>query len=104
MRLDPSHPLTTSTGKVLIYRRALYDAIGPGEHPCHWCGAALTWNVRKAKEGHRAGDIIVDHLDSNARNNASENLVPSCSGCNGLRGMIRMWQLRTGRDISALSP
>lgn len=32
------HPLAIG-GTVFEHRAVLYDSIGPGEHPCHWCGA-----------------------------------------------------------------
>src|SRR5689334_2898842 len=31
------HPLADGQGRVSLYRCVLYDKIGPGTHPCHWC-------------------------------------------------------------------
>lgn len=70
------HPLAES-GQVLEHRVVLYDAIGPGEHPCHWCGKTLTWQAGIADTA-----IVADHLDSDRANNAPANLVPSCNPCN----------------------
>lgn len=75
----PNHPLATEGGRVGPHRIVLYDAIGPGPHPCHWCGESVAWAVRRAT---RRGDLVVDHVDGNRRNNKLANLVPSCHGCN----------------------
>lgn len=73
------HPLANSSGVVSEHRRALYDKIGPGLHPCHWgCGKVLEW-------GGILG-ICVDHLDDDKVNNDPDNLVPSCLVCNMQRG------------------
>lgn len=79
----PGHPLACHTGIAHEHRIVLYDKIGPGTHPCHWCGKAIIW-----MPGGRTGDgvLVVDHLDNNSRNNVPENLVPSCHGCNNRRG------------------
>lgn len=38
------HPLVTNDrGQITEHRVVLYDAIGPGPHPCHWCGKLLDW-------------------------------------------------------------
>lgn len=80
----PGHPLAVNAaGDVLEHRAVLYDAIGPGPHPCEWCGAALDWYLRLSRNGPRPKDALtVDHLDNNTRNNARENLVPACHACN----------------------
>jgi hypothetical protein len=64
----------------------------------------VTWNARTRKVAHQTGDLIVDHLDSDPRNNEVENLVPACQWCNGLRGSIRAWEDRTKLPISVLIP
>lgn len=73
----PGHPLCPSGHSwVFEHRAALYEAIGPGSHDCHWCGTPVAW-----------GDtLIADHLDGSLRNNAPDNLVPSCLNCNASRG------------------
>lgn len=76
----PGHPRATAQGKALEHRVVLYDAIGPGPHPCHWCGVTLPW------AGGASHGINVDHLDDDRLNNARENLVPSCLDCNTKRG------------------
>lgn len=82
VRVPPDHPLRTNnkTGHVQAHRVALFDAIGPGEHPCHWCNRPLQW-----MKGRHPDAICVDHLDSNRRNNDPTNLVPSCNQCNRVR-------------------
>jgi len=42
----------------------------------------VTWLVG-ARTG--KGSLTVDHIDNDGRNNAAENLVPSCHGCNSKR-------------------
>lgn len=78
----PNHPLARKRGDVLEHRKVLFDAIGTGEHPCHWCGTEVTWS-----ESYPASlrGLVVDHLDGDRLNNARSNLVPSCAPCNGGR-------------------
>lgn len=76
----PDHPLADRTGMVGEHRVVLYEAIGPGEHPCHWCRQLIHWGP-----GYGKGSICSDHLDGNPRNNAPENLVPACARCNNTR-------------------
>ena len=79
----PGHPLATRLGRVFEHRMVLYAKIGPGEHPCHWCGRAVNWDRKE-----NAGDatLIADHLDEDTLNNDRANLVPSCWKCNVNRG------------------
>lgn len=73
----PQHPLASSVGQVLEHRMVLYDSIGDGPHPCHWCGKELDWGG--------AGGILADHIDEDKANNIRLNLVPACSRCNTRR-------------------
>lgn len=98
----PGHPLATKQGRVSVYRMVLYDAIGPGTHPCHWCGIEVAWTAGGNGKGAPYGALHVDHLDGDIQNSDRTNLVPACSSCNTLRGMIRAWRERTGRTIEAL--
>lgn len=75
----PGHPLATAQNKVAVHRVVLYERIGPGRHPCHWCGKSLPWM------GGADVAINVDHLDHNRLNNDPDNLVPSCLDCNTKR-------------------
>lgn len=76
-----THPLASSAGRVLVHRMLLFDAIGPGAHPCHWCGHDVTWRVARPQPD----DLVVDHLDFVTNNNSLDNLVPSCRSCNSKR-------------------
>lgn len=71
------HPATWRNGVVSEHRKVLYDKIGPGPHPCHWCKRELRWDGPTG-----TGKLYVDHLDFDRLNNAAENLVPSCMQCN----------------------
>lgn len=73
---EPDHPLAQpSTGRVLEHRKILYEHLGPGAHPCHWCGEVLTWD----------DGLATDHLDFDRANNDLANIVPSCLACNSRR-------------------
>lgn len=81
IRTDHAHPLARVQGLVLEHRRVLFDLIGPGPHPCHWCARPVDWNY-----GLDSDDVlVVDHLDFDGMNNAAENLVASCHPCNSAR-------------------
>lgn len=67
-------------------RVVLYDAIGPGEHACHWCGQTVTWDIVTAADPR---SLFVDHVDFNKLNNDRANLVPSCWDCNIARTRAR---------------
>jgi hypothetical protein len=80
--VDSVHPLAVglkarSDGRTVIaeHRLVLFDKIGPGMHPCHWCGAAVEWG----------STLRTDHIDNDGQNNDPSNLVASCHGCNTRR-------------------
>jgi hypothetical protein len=75
----PDHPLAASSGQIYKQRYDLYERIGPGKHPCHWCGRLLEW--RTGEDARKAGAITVARLDP-ARGSEPSNLVPSCLSCN----------------------
>lgn len=77
------HPLAPPSGAVAISRLTLYERIGPGEHPCHWCGNLVEWMVGRGVRDARA--LLVDHLDHDPTNDDESNLVPSCNPCNAHR-------------------
>lgn len=81
------HPLSTPEGFVYEHRKVLYDAIGSGSHPCHWCKMPVEWHKRSLSKD----SLIPDHLDGDKTNNSRENLVPACNRCNARRGMFMVW-------------
>ncbi len=88
--IDVTHPMadvlgrrrSSNTKRVQVYEHklVLFNALGRGPHPCHWCGRQLQWN-----RGTKGDALIVDHLDGDTRNNDPANLVASCNGCNTIR-------------------
>lgn len=77
------HPIAPPSGIAAVSRIALYDKIGGGEHPCHWCGELVEWVVGVGVRDPRA--LLVDHVDHDATNDGPGNLVPSCNSCNAHR-------------------
>lgn len=82
----PEHPLAMRNGRVFEHRAVLYDKIGPGGFPCHWCGKLVYWGRSYPKDDDA---LVVDHLDHDRHNNDPSNLVPSCNTCNGNRHHFR---------------
>lgn len=76
------HPLAGKRGSVKLHRVVLFAKIGPGVHPCHWCGEELAW---LPSDGPGLQALRVDHLDRDRDNNSPENLVPACNPCNSRR-------------------
>lgn len=76
------HSVAHKDGNAYEHRVVLYDAIGPGVHPCHWCGKRISWG----------DDLHTDHVDHNPQNNNRSNLVQSCAPCNVRRN--RRWAVK----------
>lgn len=73
----PGHPQAQmANGRGYLHRINLYDAIGPGTHPCAYCAVPVTWGV----------DLHVDHIDNDRDNNDPTNLAPCCAPCNARKG------------------
>lgn len=83
MRRAPNHPIAPPSGIAAISRMALYDSIGPGPHPCHWCQIPVDWKLGAGVRDPLA--LLVDHLDHDPTNDDLSNLVPSCNPCNSHR-------------------
>ena len=78
------HPLAGANGRAYEHRVVLFDAIGPGQHRCHWCDVVVAWGPKGA-----ADELQPDHINGDGGDNRPENLVPSCRGCNTARGLQR---------------
>lgn len=75
----PGHPLAGKAKYLPEHRVLLWNRIGPGPHPCHYCGTLIDW---LPGEYTKKGALGVDHIDRNRANNNPSNLVPSCQACN----------------------
>lgn len=83
MRTANGHPIAPPSGVVAVARLVLYDKIGPGEHQCHWCGAAVRWIAGGGPA--TPNSLLADHLNWDRLDDSPENLVPSCNSCNAHR-------------------
>jgi len=79
----PGHPLAGRTGLLSCARATLFDKIGRGLHPCHWCGKPVNWAV--GQRGQPADTLVADHLNADPLDDRPENLVAACGTCNGTR-------------------
>lgn len=91
----PDHPLADSNGIVPEHRLVLYEKIGPGAHPCHWCARTVYWNGEPA--------LVADHLNFLHDDNRPDNLVPACSPCNHQRMPDLKWTRKRARAEKARS-
>lgn len=89
VRAPDGHPLAREDGTIREHRLVLFDAIGPGEHPCHWCGWPVSWAITYRPGGTREERweaLIVDHLNGDRSCNDPSNLVAADPWCNSNRG------------------
>jgi hypothetical protein len=100
MREAPSHPIAPPSGVLAVARIVLYEKLGPGEHPCHWCGKTLRW-IAGGGPG-TPGSLLADHLDWNRHNDDPANLVAACQPCNGHRTSRRDRPLLEPDDLTRL--
>jgi hypothetical protein len=70
---------------IAVHRIVLLQKIGPGVHPCHWCGNPVKWLPVKPGKGGWNGVLVVDHVNNMSSDNDPDNLVPSCFRCNIFR-------------------
>lgn len=89
---SPAHPISCKAGTLYQHRQVLYDAIGGGEHACHWCAQVVEWSAKGKRK------LVVDHLDNDKENNTIDNLVPSCHACNATRGLFMSWVIKHKDD------
>lgn len=86
----PTHPLARTSGSlagwVLEHRVILFERVGPGAHPCHWCAASVAWHKQYPRD---ADALVADHLDGDKLNNVPSNLVPACNPCNSTRAQVQ---------------
>ena len=82
MATAKGHPLAPASGRIAYARLALYEKIGPGPHPCHWCESEITW---MPGVGPKHGAIIADHINFDRTDDSPDNLVASCLNCNAHR-------------------
>jgi hypothetical protein len=93
------HPAAADNGHVYVHRMVLFDAIGPGTHPCHWCERPVTWFVTDW-----ATRLVVDHVNEDRLDNRVENLVPACNRCNIQRNRRQRPNCRNGHPYPENPP
>jgi ribosomal protein L34E len=76
----PDCPIAPPSGIIAAHRWILYNNLGRGAHPCHWCGKRLFWQPKD-----RNRQIHADHVNGRTLDNRPENIVASCRRCNTIR-------------------
>lgn len=83
MSWAPGHPLVVNSPYIPEHRTLLFDAIGWGPHPCHYCARPVVWKPGEGEER-----LITDHKNRDTHDNSEGNLVPSCSLCSTLNRSV----------------
>ena len=81
LRGASAHPLADKRGAAYTHRLVLFEKVGDGTHPCHWCNTSLTWGI----------NLTTDHLNDDRADNRPANLVPCCQSCNARRALAKRW-------------
>jgi len=68
---EPSHILADKVGYVYEHRFVYYEQVNKEVTECELCGIRVGW-----------GNVHIDHIDKNRKNNLPSNLRPLCNGCN----------------------
>ena len=74
------HPLADARGYILRHRYELYEKLGRGPVPCHYCNSPLIWGRTKGPD-----ELRVTYLDGNSANKTLDNMVPTCVSCLRIR-------------------
>jgi len=68
---SPNHILADKKGYVYEHRFVYYEQVSKEVSNCEICDKEIGW-----------GNVHIDHIDENRKNNSPENLRPLCNGCN----------------------
>lgn len=97
-QLPEGHPLAEGKSRsIQVHQLVLWDKIGSGTHPCHYCATPVTWLAPRFSKDR----LETEHLDRDRLNNGPENLVPCCRTCNQRNRAMNVgdgepWRLHAG--------
>lgn len=79
------HAIATGRNRVRVHRAVLHDDIGPGPHPCDYCGVdGLEWGL----ENSDPNNLTVDHANHDKLDCRRSNLRASHKYCNDNRFIV----------------